>query len=73
MSLRPGSGFGGGRGAGACTAAAFLKQFVGDVPWVHLDIAGVAWSDKDGGYRRRGATGYGVRLLVKFLLNRTGR
>ncbi|MHC4224087.1 MAG: leucyl aminopeptidase [Planctomycetota bacterium] len=57
----------GGRKAGACTAAAFLSEFVGEVPWAHLDIAGVAWSAKDAAYHRRGATGYGVRLLWEFL------
>ncbi|MGH7163012.1 MAG: leucyl aminopeptidase [Planctomycetota bacterium] len=62
----------GGRNGGACTAAAFLKRFVGDVPWAHLDIAGTAWGDKEDGYKRRGATGYGVRLLIRFLLQRSG-
>ena len=51
--------------AGTITGAAFLKEFVGEVPWVHLDIAGVAWTDADKGYRRKGATGAGVRLLVE--------
>ncbi|MHC4959542.1 MAG: leucyl aminopeptidase [Planctomycetota bacterium] len=55
------------RWGGACTAAAFLKEFVGDVPWVHLDVAGTAWSDRDAGYHRKGATGFGVRLLWEFL------
>jgi len=57
----------GGRWGGACTAAAFLKEFVGSVPWAHLDIAGTAWTDKDQGWNRVGATGYGVRLLWEFL------
>jgi leucyl aminopeptidase len=60
----------GGRYAGACTAAAFLKEFVGDVPWAHLDIAGTAWTDKDVDWNRVGATGYGVRLLWEFLKER---
>jgi len=51
------------RWGGACTAAAFLKEFVDGLPWVHLDIAGVAWTDRDAGISRRGATGFGVRLL----------
>ena len=51
--------------AGTITAAAFLKEFAGDTPWVHLDIAGVAWADSDKGYLRKGATGVGVRLLVE--------
>lgn len=62
---------GGGRWGGACTAAAFLKEFVGDVPWVHLDIAGVAWADGERGHNGRGATGYGVRLLWEFLGSKT--
>jgi len=60
----------GGRWGGACTAAAFLEQFVADCTWAHIDIAGVAWTDKDKGYHRVGATGYGVRLLVEFLSRR---
>jgi leucyl aminopeptidase len=57
----------GGRDAGACTAAAFLSKFVGDVPWVHLDIAGTAYTSKTGPYQPHGATGFGVRLLVQVL------
>ncbi len=55
--------------AGAITAAAFLKEFAGEAPWVHLDIAGVAWADADKGYLRKGATGVGVRLLVELARN----
>ena len=62
----------GGRPAGAITAAAFLSKFVGDFPWVHLDIAGPAWTDKDKTYTPKGASGAGVRLLVEFLRNRAG-
>jgi leucyl aminopeptidase len=62
---------GGGRWGGACTAAAFLKEFVGESPWVHLDIAGTAWTERDSGYLRRGATGFGVRLLWEFLKGRS--
>lgn len=62
----------GGRWAGAITAAYFLSQFVGDVPWVHVDIAGTAYIapgdqpyfPKDRPYLNQGATGVGVRLLV---------
>lgn len=54
-----------GRAAGACTAAAFLKAFVGEVPWVHLDIASMASREKDQPHLARGATGYGVRILVE--------
>ncbi len=56
----------GGRWAGAATAAIFLKQFT-DFPWAHLDIAGVAYSDKATPYSPAGATGFGVRLLTEFL------
>ncbi len=51
--------------AGTITAAAFLKEFVGETPWVHLDIAGVAWADAGKGYQPKGATGVGVRLLTE--------
>jgi len=57
----------GGRSAGTITAAAFLSKFVGNYPWVHLDIAGPAWLDKDRSYIPKGASGVGVRLLVAFL------
>ncbi|MGD0660096.1 MAG: leucyl aminopeptidase [Syntrophorhabdales bacterium] len=63
----------GGRPAGAITAAAFLSKFVGDFPWVHLDIAGPAWADKDKTYIPKGASGIGVRLLVEFLRSRAGQ
>jgi leucyl aminopeptidase len=57
----------GGRDAGSSTAAAFLAAFVGDTPWVHLDIAGTAWVGKGGPYQPFGATGVGVRLLLELL------
>ena len=57
----------GGRAAGASTAAAFLAHFVGDTPWVHLDIAGTGWTSKPGPYQPRGATGVGVRMLLEML------
>jgi leucyl aminopeptidase len=60
----------GGRAAGTITAAAFLSKFAGDYPWVHLDIAGPAWTSKDKAYVPKGASGVGVRLLVEFLRNR---
>jgi leucyl aminopeptidase len=53
-----------GRKAGTITGAAFLSNFVGDTPWVHLDIAGSAW-DLGRAYAPKGAAGYGVRLLVQ--------
>lgn len=56
----------GGRSAGSLTAGAFLENFV-DFPWVHLDIAGTAYSDKSGPYGPAGATGEGARLLVQFV------
>ena len=61
----------GGRAAGAITAAAFLSNFVGTTPWVHLDIAGTAYTAEDGTrvktYTPKGATGVGVRLLTNLL------
>jgi leucyl aminopeptidase len=63
----------GGRWGGAITASAFLSKFVGDFPWVHLDIAGPAWTDKGKTYIPKGASGVGVRLLVEFLRNRAGK
>jgi leucyl aminopeptidase len=59
----------GGRPAGAITAAAFLKKFAEGYPWVHLDIAGTDYTDKDRPYSPKGATGVGVRLLVQLLRN----
>ncbi|MDF2389530.1 leucyl aminopeptidase, partial [Nostoc ellipsosporum NOK] len=58
----------GPRPGGSITAALFLKQFVKDTPWAHLDIAGPVWADKDNGYNNAGATGYGVRTLVNWVL-----
>jgi leucyl aminopeptidase len=49
------------------TAGYFIKEFAGTVPWVHLDIAGTAWTDRDRTYIRQGATGIGVRLLLNLL------
>ncbi len=63
----------GGRWGGAILAATFLKTFVGDVPWIHVDIAGVDFKDKnidiekEYSYWTKGATGFGVRLLLQFL------
>jgi len=58
----------GGRMGGSITAAAFLAAFVGDYHWVHLDIAGTAWTEKPArSYHQKGATGVGVRLLAQFL------
>lgn len=57
----------GGKAGGLVTAGYFLKEFAGDTPWVHLDIAGTAWVDKERPYVPKGATGIGVRLLANFL------
>jgi leucyl aminopeptidase len=59
----------GPRAAGSITAALFLKQFVKDTPWAHLDIAGPVWTEKENGYNGSGATGFGVRLLVNWILS----
>lgn len=57
--------------AGAITGAAFIKQFVGETPWVHLDIAGAAWGAKNIAYLdTKHASGYGVRLLTRWILER---
>jgi leucyl aminopeptidase len=50
----------------AINAALFLQNFV-DFPWIHLDIAGVAWATREKPYRPKGATGTGVRLILDFL------
>jgi leucyl aminopeptidase len=57
----------GGRPGGAISAAHFIKRFVNDKPWVHLDIAGTAWATKDAATVPKGATGYGVRLLNRLV------
>jgi leucyl aminopeptidase len=59
----------GSRWGGAITAAAFLKQFIGETPWVHLDIAGTAMLDEATDYCPKGGSGVGVRLLTEFLLS----
>jgi len=58
----------GGRDASAITGGRFLQEFVDDVPWVHLDIAGTAWAEEASAYQPKGATGVGVRLLAEWLL-----
>jgi leucyl aminopeptidase len=62
----------GGRWGGACTAAAFLRQFVGDKKWAHLDIAGVDCFEKATASASEGASAFGVRLLTTYLMNLTG-
>ena len=59
----------GSRWGGACTGAAFLKQFVDDKKWAHLDIAGVDMIEKSTEYSAEGASGFGVRLLTTYLMN----
>lgn len=61
----------GGRGGGMITAALFLSKFVGDYPWVHLDIASTDWSERERAYIPKGPTGIGTRLLIQFLINRS--
>jgi leucyl aminopeptidase len=59
----------GGRYGGAITAAQFLAEFVGETPWVHLDIAGTSFGDKERTYLVKGATGVPVRTLVNLVLS----
>ena len=61
----------GGREGGACTAAAFLEKWVEEIPWAHIDIAGTAWSTKEATYLTKGATGFGVRLILDYLTHLT--
>ena len=56
-----------GVGGGAVTAALFLREFVGERRWAHLDIAGTGRSDVDAGSSTKGATGFGTRLLLRWL------
>jgi leucyl aminopeptidase len=58
----------GGRAAGAITGALFVKEFAGDLPWVHMDIAGTAWAEEPKPYQPKGATGVGVRTLAELAL-----
>jgi leucyl aminopeptidase len=55
------------KGAGSIVAAQFLQKFVNNVPWVHLDIAGVAWTKKDLDIIPKGATAFALQLLNKFV------
>jgi len=55
----------GGRSGGSITAAMFIRDFVGELPWVHLDIAGTAWLDDAKPYMGKGATGVGLRTFVR--------
>jgi leucyl aminopeptidase len=60
----------GERAGGSINAAVFLKEFVGNTPWVHLDIAGPSQSPRERGYFGKGATGVGVRTLVELIRRR---
>jgi leucyl aminopeptidase len=63
----------GGRSAGSITAGWFLKEFVGDTPWVHLDIAGTAYRDEPVSFLRKGPTGVPTRLFIEWIRERAGR
>jgi leucyl aminopeptidase len=62
----------GGRAAGSITAGWFLKEFAGDIPWAHLDIAGTAYKDEAAPYLRKGATGLPTRLFIEWVRARAG-
>jgi leucyl aminopeptidase len=59
----------GGREAGTITAAAYLQEFVGNMPWAHLDIAGTAWDFTEKSYIPKGPSGIAVRTLLNFVRN----
>jgi len=63
----------GNRYGGAITAALFLKEFVGDVPWAHMDIAGTAFAEKPGDYWPKGGTGNPVRTMILFVERQAAR
>jgi leucyl aminopeptidase len=62
----------GGRGAGTIAGGWFLREFVEGFPWVHLDIAGTAYTDTEGPHQVKGPTAIGVRLFTELLLRRAG-
>jgi leucyl aminopeptidase len=57
----------GGRAAGTLTAGAFLRAFVDDTPWIHLDIAGTAYVDTETAWQAKGPTGTPVRALISLI------
>ncbi len=59
----------GGKGGGTITAAAYLQEFVGDIPWAHLDIAGTAWNFTEKSYVPKGPSGIAVRTLLNLVRN----
>jgi leucyl aminopeptidase len=63
----------GPRGGGALTAGIFLREFAGSTPWVHLDIAGTAFTEKDLPLGPKGGTGVGVRTLLTYLMEEASR
>jgi leucyl aminopeptidase len=63
----------GGRAAGTLTAAAFLRTFVGDTPWIHLDVAGTAYLDNESAWQAKGPTGTPVRALVALVESLSSR
>ncbi len=58
-----------GKGGGAITGAMFIKEFTGDTPWIHLDIAGTAWNDDAKPWLAKGPTGVALRTLVHLVLS----
>jgi leucyl aminopeptidase len=62
----------GGRPAGSISAGWFLREFAGEYPWAHIDIAGTAYSDREDATRGKGPTGICMRLFAEFLLGRAG-
>ncbi len=60
---------GSGKGGGAITGAMFIKEFTGDTPWIHLDIAGTAWNDEAKPWLAKGPTGVALRTLVHLVLS----
>src|SRR6266576_639868 len=60
---------GSGKGGGAITGAMFIKEFTGDSPWIHLDIAGTAWNDDTKPWLAKGPTGVGLRTLVHLIMS----
>ena len=59
----------GGRPGGAITGALFIKEFTGDLPWTHIDIAGTAWAEDAKPYQPKGPTGVAVRTLAELALD----
>ena len=60
---------GSGKGGGAITGALFIREFAGDTPWIHLDIAGTAWQDDVKPWIAKGATGVALRTLVQLVMS----